>query len=175
MKQKTLWSALLIGFVACSGTTAADEDGKMSKSEKRLAKVMENYKATGETKTCVPLRFLRDSTIIDDQTIFFKSVGKRGYINRLSHKCPRLAAEERFMYSTSVSSLCRMEIITVLDSFGRQWGSCGLGDFEEMEKMSKAEKAEKAAEKAAGKPEEETSEGDVGAGVQLGQWHRCES
>ena len=147
MKQKALWPTLIVALMAFGGTTLADDgdNPKMTRAEKRLASVMEDYKSTGKTKSCVPLRSLRDSTIIDDQTIFFKSIGKKGYINRLSHKCPRLASEERFMYSTSISSLCRMEIITVLDSFGRQWGSCGLGEFEEMEKLSKAEKAERAA------------------------------
>ncbi|WP_262690730.1 hypothetical protein [Kordiimonas aestuarii] len=146
MSKKTLWPALLVALMAVGGNTLADDDdGKMTRSEKRLARVMDDYKLTGKTKSCVPLRFLRDSTIIDDQTIFFKSVGKRAYINRMSHKCPRLASEERFMYSTSISSLCRMEIITVLDGFGRQWGSCGLGEFEEMEKLTDAEKAERAA------------------------------
>lgn len=147
MKQTALWPTLLVAMLAFGGTTSADDE-KMTRSEKRMARIMEDYRPTGDVKRCVPLRFLHDSTIVDDQTIFFKSVGKRGYLNRLPHKCSRLFAEERFMYSTSISSLCKMEIITVLDSFGRQWGSCGLGEFEEMEKLSKAEKAELAAEKA---------------------------
>ncbi|WP_417451131.1 hypothetical protein [Kordiimonas sp.] len=148
MKKKTLWPTLIVALMAFGGQSLADggaDDGnsEMTRSEKRLARIMDDYKATGKTKSCVPLRFLRDSTIIDDQTIFFKSIGKKAYMNRLPHKCSRLASEERFMYSTSISSLCRMEIITVLDSFGRRWGSCGLGEFEEMEKLSKAEKAER--------------------------------
>jgi hypothetical protein len=149
MKQKTLWPTLIVALMAFGGHSLADDDGEMTRSEKRLARVMEDYAPTGVTKSCVSLRFLRDSTIIDDQTIFFKGVGKKGYMNRLPHRCPRLASEERFMYSTSIAMLCNNEIITVLDSFGRQWGSCGLGQFEEMEKLSKAEKAERAAEQAA--------------------------
>lgn len=157
MKQTALWPTLLVAMITFGGTTSADDE-KMTRSEKRMARIMEDYKPTGNVKHCVSLRFLRDSTIVDDQTIFFKSVGKRAYMNRLPHKCSRLFAEERFMYSTSISSLCKMEIITVLDSFGRQWGSCGLGEFEEMEKLSKAEKAERAAEKAAAnKPDTESN------------------
>ncbi|WP_020399455.1 hypothetical protein [Kordiimonas gwangyangensis] len=156
MQKKALWPTLIVALVAFGGQSLAEDQGEMTRSEKRLARVMEDYKATGETKSCVPLRFLRDSTIIDDQTIFFKGVGKTAYINRMPHRCPRLAAEERFMYSTSISMLCRMEIITVLDSFGRQWGSCGLGEFEEMEKLSKAEKAERDQQN----PADDGSQGD---------------
>ena len=145
MQKKALWPTLIVAFMAFGGHSLADDDGEMTRAEKRLARVMEDYKPTGEVKSCIPLRFLRDSTIIDDKTIFFKGIGGKGYMNRLPHRCPRLASEERFMYSTSISMLCKMEIITVLDSFGRQWGSCGLGEFEEMERLSKAEKAEQAA------------------------------
>lgn len=145
MTIKSLFSAAAITVMMLSSGTVADSDSKdeeLSRSEKRLARVMERYQPTGETRQCVPLRYLRESTVIDDQTIFFRGMGRKGYINRMPNKCPRLAFEERFMYSTSIAQLCRHEIITVLDAFGRQWGSCGLGTFEEMERKPKAEKAE---------------------------------
>lgn len=141
MNYKTLFSAAMIAAMTLSAGAASDEDEDMTRGEKRLANIMEDYKLTGETRRCVPLRFLRDSRIIDDKTIFFKGVGKRGYMNIMSHKCSGLEREERFMYSTSVAQLCRNEIITVLDSFGRQWGSCGLGDFVEYTKKTDEEKA----------------------------------
>lgn len=148
MNRISLFSAAMIATMSLSFSTVADEDDapeKLTRGEKRLAKIMEDYKPTGEVRHCVPLRYLRDSKIIDDQTIFFKGIGKKGYINRMPNRCARLSFEERFMYSTSIAQLCKAEIITVLDSFGRQWGSCGLGQFEEYEKKSKAEKkAEKA-------------------------------
>ncbi|NVJ99820.1 MAG: hypothetical protein HWE25_16835 [Alphaproteobacteria bacterium] len=141
MNYKTLFSTAMITAISLSTGAVSDEEDKMTRGEKRLAKIMEDYKPTGETKSCVSLRFLRDSRIIDDKTIFFKGVGKRAYMNKMSHQCNGLEREERFMYSTSIAQLCRNEIITVLDSFGRQWGSCGLGDFEEYAKKSADEKA----------------------------------
>ena len=101
---------------------------------------MEQYEATGKVEACVPMRSLRQSIILDDHTIFFESVGRRGYMNRLPHRCPGLTREERFAYANSFGSLCRAEIITVLDSFGRSWGSCGLGDFEEYKKKPKQDR-----------------------------------
>jgi len=143
MKQKSLFSAAMVAVLAISfGTTSADDDGEKEKTrgEKRLERILEKYEPTGETRQCVPLRYLRDSKIIDDQTIFFHGAGKKAYMNRLPHRCISLAREERFMYSTSISQLCRAEIITVLDSFGRQWGSCGLGDFEVWQKKASSDK-----------------------------------
>lgn len=145
MKMKSLFSVAAITVMMLSSATVADSDSRdeeLSRSEKRLARVMERYQPTGEVRHCVPLRNLRESTVIDDQTIFFRGMGRKAYMNRMPNKCPRLAFEERFMYSTSISQLCRHEIITVLDAFGRQWGSCGLGVFEEMERKPKDEKNE---------------------------------
>jgi hypothetical protein len=146
MTIKSLFSALAIAVMTLSAATGADDDSQekdgekeLTRSEKRLARIMERYQETGEVRHCVPLRYLRESTVIDDQTIFFRGLGRKAYMNKMSHKCPRLSFEERFMYSTSIAQLCKGEIITVLDSFGRQWGSCGLGEFREMERKPKAE------------------------------------
>jgi len=122
------------------GSTSTADDKKVSRSEKRLAKIEAKYQPTGAIKTCIPLRSLRNTSIIDDQTIFFKGPGKKAYFNRLPRRCSRLAAEERFSYSTTIGHLCKHEIITVLDSMGSAWNSCGLGEFEEWEKKPKPEK-----------------------------------
>jgi len=110
------------------------------RGEKRRKRIMDKYEATGEVKHCVPMRSLRQSIILDDRTIFFESIGRRGYMNQLPHECRGLMREERFAYANSFGSLCRAQIITILDSFGRTWGSCSLGDFEEYQQKPKAEK-----------------------------------
>jgi len=125
-------------------STEQVEKKKLTRSEKRLARLHEKYQATGKTKRCVSLNRLRESTIIDDQTIFFRGNGRAGYVNRLPRKCHRLATEERFAYSTSIGQLCKHEILTVLDSFGHSWNRCGLGEFEVWEKKPKEEKAKAA-------------------------------
>jgi hypothetical protein len=134
----TIMMALLAGGSFFSAEADADDDKKISKAEKRLASIVEKYQPTGVVKSCVSMRSLRNSRIIDDKTIFFKSIGKRAYINRLPRRCRRLAYEERFSYSTSIGLLCKNEIITVLDSMGSALNSCGLGQFEEWEKKPKA-------------------------------------
>ncbi len=128
---------ILVLFAALFFSSAVSaEDEKLTRSEKRLADIMEKYEKNGETRSCVNLRRLRESRVIDDKTIFFRGIGKVGYLNHLNGRCVGLAREERFSYSTTINNLCRGEILTVLDTFGRPWGSCGLGDFEELTKKT---------------------------------------
>ncbi|WP_308911686.1 DUF6491 family protein [Pseudokordiimonas caeni] len=125
-------SALALALAA--PVMGADDDNKPTRLEKRKAAVMEKYERTGEVKRCVPLRELRSSSILDEKTIFFRTNNARGYLVEMANRCPRLAFEERFAYKTSLGSLCSHDIITVIDSFGRDWASCGLADFQVMKR-----------------------------------------
>lgn len=138
MRNKFIPIALLATAIF-AGTSSADEE-KMTKGEKRLAKIEAKYQPTGVVKSCIRIRSLGRSSVIDDQTIFFEGRGRKAYFNRLPRKCSRLVAEERFSYSTTIGQLCKHEIITILDSMGSAWNSCGLGEFEEWEKIPKEKK-----------------------------------
>lgn len=134
---------LLLGGAPFSVAGDKDEDKKLTRSEKRLASIEKRYQPTGKMKSCISLRSLRNSQIIDDQTIFFSGIGRRVYFNRLPRRCSRLAVEERFSYRSSVGQLCKSDFITVLDSMGSSLNSCGLGQFEEWEKKPKEKPAQK--------------------------------
>ncbi len=131
MKPSLLCLTLLI--MALSGGNSATGDEPLTKAQKRLAKVQEDYTATGQIKNCISLSLLRNSKVIDNQTIFFRSSGRKAYLNKLPRTCSRLAVEERFAYRTSVGQLCQSDVITVVDNFGRSWSRCGLGKFEELQ------------------------------------------
>lgn len=158
MQYKKVISAGLIAiglmFPAATAQEAPQEDTGVEteeakpksrlerRAEARRKRIMDTYEATGKTDACVPMRTLRQSIILDNRTIFFESISRRGYMNRLPNECPGLLREQRFAYANSFGSLCRGEIITILDSFGRTWGSCGLGEFEEFQKKPKTESGE---------------------------------
>lgn len=131
MKPTLLCSTLLIA--AFFGGSSAIGEESLTKAEKRLAKVQENYELTGEVRSCIPLNLLRDSRVIDNQTIFFRGPGRKAYLNKLPRTCSRLVSEDRFAYRTSIGQLCHLDIITVVDSFGRSLSHCGLGKFEELQ------------------------------------------
>lgn len=135
-----IFGAVLVGGLPFAVEISVADDAKLTRSEKRLAAITKKYQPTGKFKSCVSLRTLRESRIIDDQTIFFGGIGKYVYFNRLPRRCSRLAFEERFSYSTSIGQLCKSDHITVLNSMGSALNSCGLGQFEQWEKKPKAEK-----------------------------------
>ena len=139
--KATLKALVIAGLMAGLAPQAMSDDevpkGEAAKDEKEQTaladfKALKRYEATGKVIRCISLNRIQSSRVLDDQTVFFKMRGRKHYVNRLKYKCPSLKREERFMYKTSIGQLCNIDIITVLDSFGRQWGSCGLGKFEEM-------------------------------------------
>ena len=90
-----------------------------------------SIKPAGKPESCVQIRSIRETRVRDDSTIDFYMRGGQIYRNRLPHSCPQLGFEERFLYKTSLSQLCNVDIITVLTSPGISRGaSCGLGEFQ---------------------------------------------
>jgi hypothetical protein len=86
---------------------------------------------TGKPVDCVSLRSIQSTRVHGDRTIDFHMNGGKVYRNTLPISCPSLGFEERFSYKTSLSQLCSVDIITVLQSPGLSQGpSCGLGPFQ---------------------------------------------
>ncbi len=88
---------------------------------------------TGAAQSCIPLHTVRESQVRSDKVIDFRVGGNKWYRNELPHSCPSLGFEERFMYQTSLSQLCSVDIITVLHTSGGgldRGASCGLGKFQ---------------------------------------------
>lgn len=85
----------------------------------------------GDAVSCVSLRGIQSTRVHGDSTIDFHMNGGKIYRNTLPNSCPSLGFEERFLYKTSLSQLCSVDIITVLQSPGLSQGaSCGLGKFQ---------------------------------------------
>ena len=80
---------------------------------------------------CVELNRIREAKVVDDRTIDFIMVGGETLRNTLPNSCSGLGAERAFSYSTSISRLCSVDIITVIQQGGgiRTGASCGLGKF----------------------------------------------
>jgi len=96
---------------------------------------------TGAAVDCIPIVQIRESRVRNDQVIDFRTGGKKWYRNTLPNSCPSLGFEERFLYKTSLSQLCSVDIITVLHTNGgqlTQGASCGLGKFQPVELVKAA-------------------------------------
>ncbi|HKY83077.1 MAG TPA: hypothetical protein VJM09_16595 [Sphingobium sp.] len=99
----------------------------------------DNLVPSGKAIDCVQIRSIRNTEVRNDRTIDFIMNGNKIYRNMLPNSCPSLGFERRFMYKTSLSQLCSVDIITVLyDSPTLMRGaSCGLGKFQPMAKVGK--------------------------------------
>ncbi|MXO59085.1 hypothetical protein GRI89_05970 [Altererythrobacter salegens] len=84
----------------------------------------------GEPVECIQTNFIRNTRVHDDYTIDFEMTGGKTYRNTLPNRCPGLGFDEAFAYRTTVSQLCRIDMITVLQRGSSIRGpGCGLGKF----------------------------------------------
>lgn len=86
----------------------------------------------GEPVSCINIAQIRGSQVRDNQTIDFMMAGGKVYRNELPQQCGNLGFDRSFTYSTSLTQLCNVDIITVLQNVGgglQRGASCGLGQF----------------------------------------------
>ena len=86
----------------------------------------------GEPVSCINLAQIRSTTVRDNRTIDFMMSGGKVYRNELPNQCGGLGFDRSFSYSTSLSQLCHVDIITVVQNVGGgllPGASCGLGQF----------------------------------------------
>lgn len=121
---------LIAGAVA-----AAPHAATLAQEGDEVLDKLSQYERTGESKACLPLRRIKDTKVIDDGTLLIEVSGGEMYLNELRGRCIGLKSEERFVHQSSLSQMCRGDIIRVLDSFGNERGGCGLGNFEKLSKI----------------------------------------
>ncbi|MGI4878937.1 MAG: hypothetical protein ACRYG4_15780 [Janthinobacterium lividum] len=88
-------------------------------------------KVSPVAQSCVQLSRIREARVVDDRTIDFYLSNREVLRNTLPNSCPQLGFERAFSYSTSISQLCSVDIITVIIQGGgpARGASCGLGPF----------------------------------------------
>ena len=86
-------------------------------------------KYLGKRDTCIDIIKIQETRILDDQTILFELSSNEVYISRLPNQCYGLKMADAFSYSTSLSRLCKQDIIRVLEEDTTATSSCGLGEF----------------------------------------------
>ncbi len=122
---------MALALVALSGCAAAERGERMAAAP-RGAPTAEDLVPAGEPEACVQLTRIRSTHVRDDQTIDFVLTDGQVLRNTLPNRCPGLGFERAFSYSTSLSQLCNVDIITVINTGGgpRRGASCGLGLFQ---------------------------------------------
>lgn len=121
--------AVLGPLGACVSTATEDETTEIP-----------GYKRTGETESCLSIARIRELKALDEEHLLVKT-GSDVYVNDLGGRCNGAGRPSTHLqYSTSLTQLCRNEIIDVVDtSTGFTTGSCGIGTYEKLEKVAKDE------------------------------------
>ena len=86
-------------------------------------------KYLGEKNMCLETVRIRETRILDDQTILFEMFDGTIYINRLLVPCFGLKISGGFNYSTSLDKLCKQDNVRVVETGSNLGSTCMLGDF----------------------------------------------
>jgi len=121
-------SAVVTALAIAAGCAPMERGGNNGHSSTVVAAT-----PTGPAVSCIPIVQISETRVRDDWTIDFRTAANRWYRNTLPQRCAPLGVERAFSYSTSLSQLCNVDIITVLHTGGAgpmRLGSCGLGQFQ---------------------------------------------
>jgi len=124
-RTTTLFFAVFAcGLASCTATPPA-------KPPVAVAATVAPKTVSAAPRSCVQLNRIREARVVDDRTIDFYLSNREVLRNTLPNSCPQLGFERAFSYSTSLSQLCSVDIITVIVQGGgpRRGASCGLGAF----------------------------------------------
>lgn len=129
IKQLWIAPALALLLNACAGSP---ETGEAPEESNPLLDITKYDPDAGVR--CLQIAQIRSSRIIDSQTLEFRVTGNRTYLNVLPNRCPGMRKNQPFAYRTGQSTLCNLDLITLLEpGLGmRSMGRCGLGLFYEM-------------------------------------------
>jgi hypothetical protein len=95
------------------------------------AAMAETPAPAAETRNCLFIANIRQTDVRNDRTIDFTLRDGSVWRSTLPYRCAQLGFERAFSYRTSISQLCRQDLITVIQQTGNQRGaSCGLGEFQ---------------------------------------------
>jgi len=97
----------------------------------------------GDAEMCLETVRIKETRIIDDQTVLFIMRSGELYLNRLPVKCVGLRIAGGFGYGTSISKLCKQDPITTVGPGSAPGSTCFLGEFHRFKSEMKVSEAVK--------------------------------
>ena len=122
--------AIAAAFCVAIPVLGQEENPAEEEAEESTGEMMDDL-----TRSCISLRSLRRTEVIDDRNVLFRMRGRTVYHNILPNQCGGLGREKRFSYDSTFGRLCQGDLIRVLysDSFGtfgmREGAGCRVGAF----------------------------------------------
>ncbi len=124
--------------VAATGCLIATAAWAANSSTQEAQEKLSKFEKTGDSVSCVMLRSVRKTEILDDYTMLIETPGAV-YLNELSGRCVGLAREGRYVHKASANQMCQGDILQVIDSFGKMRGACSLGSFEKLSPIGQSQ------------------------------------
>lgn len=125
MRMIFLASATILAATGVAAAAQAPDAALTPKVAEALA-----GRTAGKPVSCVRLRDVRSTQIVDESAIIYKLSNKRWLVNFPAGGCASLRPDRALVTSTPSTSLCRGDIARVIDPpTPIEYGSCGLGDF----------------------------------------------
>lgn len=125
---------------AVAGAIAACASAPNEEVDRSAADQLAQFERTGDVTSCIGLRQISQITPVTESTFLVRVGTAEYYANDVSGRCNGATRNStRLEYATTLSELCRNELIRVVDNTtGVQIGGCGLGSFEKLEKKTEA-------------------------------------
>lgn len=117
--------ALPLALAACAPADPA------ARAEAEAARVPAAT-VVGKGQNCIELSQLRANVVRSDSVIDFQMNGGKVFRNTLQQRCPALGFERAITYETSISQLCRQQIVYAFQNIGgvpQRGAACALGEF----------------------------------------------
>lgn len=117
-------SALLLTGFAAHAADAPAPTGESTKAAK--------------TENCLTVSRIRQTKVVDDQTVLFYLPQNKIYKNVLPNKCNMLSSYNAIYYKPTGNQLCSVDAIgpLITDAPTTSQTSCGLGTFELIDKAT---------------------------------------
>ncbi|MBN1626947.1 MAG: hypothetical protein JW944_10525 [Deltaproteobacteria bacterium] len=97
----------------------------------------------GEKEMCLETVRIKETRILDNQTILFEMRGGNYYLNRLPVVCPGLKIAGGFSYSTSIAKLCKQDSIKLISRGSEPTSTTLLGEFVQFKGEGTIDKVER--------------------------------
>lgn len=124
---------VLVASAAFAALGAGAMAGSSSLSPEAAARLA-SFDRTGDKQQCLTLSAISEIKPISDELFLVRVGVSTWYLNEVRGSCSGASSPfTRLEYTTSMSSLCNLQLVHVVDnSSGFLRGSCSLGEFEKL-------------------------------------------
>jgi hypothetical protein len=108
-----------------------DSSGRFSPEVEKILSQPSAPEDYGTTETCIPVRSIRDTQILDDRHVVFRLPGQKLYLVEFKHRCMQMRPESTLVMEPRGSRLCRMDSLRASNSFstGSMGPPCSIPGF----------------------------------------------